>query len=314
MKIKNPKKQAVALILFIFSYASLTGITQAEERSNFIQRFSIKISSGLSYLTVGDINTFLESENQRHIDRAQYFNGLKKGELKKVRFGFDSEIELTFDITSRLRIGLGSGFIYGGRESSSGFEVEESESFYVDFTYAPEIDVSAIPLKLGVYYTFPFKSEMKLYINGGIGYYFARTYFYRKQKEVFIKDGSIIGDYRGIVDWDLSSKGIGFHGGVGFEYSFTKNFSLFTEVQGRYAQIKKLERDNIYESSEYYGPHYCGTMYYFEEKRDIFIDKYYSSLGISREKPDEPEYRNVREARLDLSGFCFKVGIKIRLF
>jgi len=261
MKIKNPKKQAVALILFIFSYASLTGITQAEERSNFIQRFSIKISSGLSYLTVGDI-----------------------------------------------------GFIYGGRESSSGFEVEESESFYVDFTYAPEIDVSAIPLKLGVYYTFPFKSEMKLYINGGIGYYFARTYFYRKQKEVFIRDGSIIGDYRGIVDWDLSSKGIGFHGGVGFEYSFTKNFSLFTEVQGRYAQIKKLERDNIYESSEYYGPHYCGTMYYFEEKRDIFIDKYYSSLGISREKPDEPEYRNVREARLDLSGFCFKVGIKIRLF
>ena len=67
MEIKNLKRQAIVSLLLTFSLIFLAEITQAEERLNLTQRFSIKISSGLSYLKVGDINTFLEDSNERHI-------------------------------------------------------------------------------------------------------------------------------------------------------------------------------------------------------------------------------------------------------
>jgi len=313
MRIKNIKRQVIILILLFFSSAFLAGITQAEERLNFIQRFGIKMSSGFSYLIVGDINTFLEDGNEKHIDRAQYFNGVKNGELKKIRFGFDSEVELTFDIVSRLRIGLGTGYVYGRRESSCGHEVSPPGFFDVDFTFSPRISISAVPIKLGVYYVLPFSSKAKLFINGGIGYYFAKTNFYWKQREVWTEDGSPIVDIREMTEWDLSSKGSGYHGGIGFEYNFTRNLTLVIEAQGRYARIKKLKGDEIYVGTFYGEQNYYGAIYYYE-KKDLITDKYYSRLGFYKEKPDNPDYRNIRNAELDLSGFFLRIGIRIRLF
>lgn len=313
MGIKNIKRQVIILILLFFSSAFLAGITQAGERLNFIQRFGIKISSGFSYLIVGDINNHLESGNEMHMDYAQYFNGEKKGELRKIRHGSDSEVELTFDIASRLRIGLASGYIYGRRESSSGFEVSPPGFYDVDFTFSPRISINAVPIKLGVYYILPFSSKATLFINAGIGYYFARTNFYWKQREIWTEDGSMVVDIREMVEWDLSSKGSGYHGGIGFEYNFTRNLALVIEAQGRYARIKKLKGDEIYVGTMYAEQNYYGAMYYFE-KKDVITDKYYSRLGFYKEKPDNPDYRNIRNAELDLSGFFLRIGIRIRLF
>ena len=313
MRIKNIKRRVNIWILLISSSLFLTGITQAEERLNFIQRFGIKISSGLSYLIVGDINTFLEDANERQKDRAQYFNGAKNGELKKIRFGFDSEVELTFDITSRLRIGLGTGYVYGRRDSSSGYEVSPPGFYDVDFTFSPRISISAVPIKLGVYYILPFSSKAKFFINAGIGYYFAKTNFYWKEREIWTEDGSPVVDIREMAEWDLSSKGNGYHGGIGFEYNLTRNLVLVIKAQGRYARIKKLKADEIYVGTHYGEQNYYGAMYYFE-KKDLITDKYYSRLGFYKEKPDYPDYRNIRDAELDLSGYFLRIGIRIRLF
>lgn len=313
MGIKNIKRQVIILILLFFSSAFLAGITQAGERLNFIQRFGIKMSSGFSYLIVGDINNHLESGNEMHMDYAQYFNGEKKGELRKIRHGSDSEVELTFDIASRLRIGLASGYIYGRRDSSSGFEVSPPGFYDVDFTFSPRISISAVPIKLGVYYILPFSSKATLFINAGIGYYFAKTNFYWKEREIWAEDGSPVFDIREMVEWDLSSKGSGYHGGIGFEYNFTRNLVLVIEAQGRYARIKKLKGDEIYVGTGYAEQNYHGAMYYFE-KKDLITDKYYSRLAFYKEKPDNPDYRNIRNAELDLSGFFLRIGIRIRLF
>ena len=159
----------------------------------------------------------------------------------------------------------------------------------------------------------PFSSKATLFINAGIGYYFAKTNFYWKEREIWAEDGSPVFDIREMVEWDLSSKGSGYHGGIGFEYNFTRNLVIVIEAQGRYARIKKLKGDEIYVGTGYAEQNYYGAMYYFERK-DLITDKYYSRLGFYKEKPDNPDYRNIRDAELDLSGFFLRIGIRIRLF
>jgi len=315
MEIKNLKEQAIALVLLIFSLVFFTSLAQAKEKLNFIQRFSIKMSSGLSYFKIGDINTHMESGNVMHLDHAQYFNGTRKGELKNIELGLNSEIELTFDITSRLRIYFSSGYVYAKKESMSGFEVSPPGFFDVDFTFAPRIRIRAIPLKLGLCYIIPFSSRTKLFINCGIGYYFVKTNYYWEQIEIWTReDGSLFTDLREIVEWDLNSKGTGYHGGIGFEYTIAKNLDLILELQGKSAMIERLEGTEIFLGSGYSDSFY-GSVYCYE-KKDIITDKYYTGLWFYKEKPDflpSPEYRNIRDAKLDLSGYFFKIGIRIRL-
>lgn len=321
MEIKNLKRQAIILVLLIFSSLVLIRITQAEERLKLIQRFSIKMSSGLNYYyNVGDMNTFLKDANDRSIDHAQYFSGLKKGELKKIETGSNSEVELSFDITSRFGMYFSTGYVYARKASSSGFEVYPRPRFldvdFVDFTFSPTISIRVIPLKLGLYYNIPFSSKARLFINGGGGYYLTKTIFYWEQREIWKReDGSLAADFKEMVEWDLSSKVIGFHGGIGFEYTVAKNFALVFEVQGRSARIKKLEGTEIL-VGDGYSESFYGSVYYFE-KKDIITEKYYSLVGFYKEYPDflpSPRYRNIRESELDLSGYSFKIGLRIRLF
>jgi hypothetical protein len=320
MEIKNFKKQFIVLFAMIFLFMFLNHSGKTAEGKNFIQRFNIKMTSGLSYLTIGDINTFLQSANEVHTDVAQYYNGSKKGELKEIRFGSDSEIVLTFDITPRFRIGLGTGYIYGKRESSSGYEILAEimppDLYNVDVTFSPKISISAIPIKFGANYIFPLGSNKRLFINGGIDYYFAKTKFYWKQKEIWTRtrDGFKLLDGREWAEWDLSSKAVGFHGGIGLEYDFAKNFAVVIEAQARYARLNKLKGDEIYVGYQYSQQNYYGYVYYFE--RGSTMGKYYPGLGFFKEKPNYPypDYRNIRDALLDLSGYYLRIGIKMRLF
>jgi len=315
MVIKNFKRQAIASTLLIFSSLFFSGISQAEERINFIQRFSIKMSSGPSYFKIGDINNHLENGNERHLDRVQYFNGIKKGDLKTIGLGSDSEIELTFDISSFLRIYFGTGYVYAKKESMSGFEIAPPEFYDVDFTFSPRISIRAVPLKLGAFLIIPLSQKAKISINGGVGYYLAKVNYYWEEREIWTrKDGSLFADITEMGEWDLRSKVMGYHGGIGFEYTIAKNLALVLEFQRRSVRMKRLKGTEIFLGSGYSESFY-GSVYYYEKKNSV-TEKYYIGLGFYKEKPDypSPEYRNIRDAELDLSGYFLKIGIRIRLF
>jgi len=296
----------------------LPDTSQAKEKINFVQRFSIKMSTGLSHFSIGDINDHLRSGNERHIDTAQYFNGLKKGRLEEIDRGTDSEVELAFNITSRLRIYLSSGYSFTKGESSSGFEISPPEFFNVNFTFSPRISIRAIPIKLGVSYTVPLMKNAKIYLNGGTGSYFIKANYYWEQIEIWTRDdGSLFTDIREIVEWDLSSKGSGYHWGIGFEYNFSKNLSLTIEYQRRSVLINRLEGTEIFLGSGYNDSFY-GSVYYYEKMSSV-TEKYYICVGFYKSKPGAPyqpypEYKNIRYAKLDLSGDSLKFGLRIRLF
>jgi len=311
------KRQIIFLLMVIFLSLVSIETLLAKNKSDLVNRFRIKISCGLNNLrNIRDINKHLSTGNERHSDYAQYYNGLKKGELKEIGSGFESEIGLTFDITSRLNVYIRSGYEFTEIQSASGFEISPPGLIDVDFTYSPDISIRTIPIKLGISYIIPFSRKTRLFINGGIGYYLVKTNFNWKQTEIWTyKDGSLYADFSEMVEWDLNSKPIGYHGGVGLEYSIARNLGLVFEIQANSVKAKKLKGTELFlgpgSSESLYG-----TVYYFEKWNSI-TEKYYMGLGFFKEKPDylpSPEYRNIRNAELDLSGYILKIGIKIRLY
>jgi opacity protein-like surface antigen len=192
---------------------------------------------GLGYFTIGDINRCIESFNQalRWASFADYDDSLN-GEIKGLNnFGFDWEVELRIDISSKFAIGIGTGYMHRTKESSLIYttraEWGEGVSIY---SFKPK--VTAIPIILETYYNLPLTSKSELFLNGGIGYYFAKASQVKKVESI-----NPFGPGRGEISWQVDSNGFAFHSGIGLEYNLTKNLALVIEGQGRYAKIKRLK-------------------------------------------------------------------------
>jgi len=90
------------------------------------------------------------------------------------------------------------------------------------------------------------------------------------------------------------------------EFKITPKMAFILEGQGRYAKISGFEGTYEYTSSSgSWNAKGEGTLYY------MLYDEKWPYLYICREKPGAP-YTNVREARVDFSGFTIRSGLKIR--
>jgi hypothetical protein len=187
----------------------------------------------------------------------------------------------------------------------------------VDFTFSPRISVRAIPIKLGVSYTVPLTKNAKICLNGGTGSYFIKANYYWEEIEIWTRDdGSLFTDIREIIEWDLSSKGSGYHWGIGLEYNFSKNLSFTIEYQRRSVLINRLEGTEIFLGSGYNDSFY-GSVYYFEKMSSV-TEKYYISIGFYKSKPGAlPTLSGIQKHKICKAGFkrrLFKSWIKNKAF
>lgn len=282
---KRVRVTIYCLLLILF----LPGLSKAE-------KFSIKLSGGMNYLEVGDPNAFLKGLSDFLKDQASLDGSIPEDEFKKIHFGLDLEGDVVVYLTPRFGISFGSGYILGKKGK------DVNKIIYIGGrTFTEEVKVSAIPVKLGVYYSLPLSSQARFFLNGGVGYYFAKWY------DAYRTEWSI-------GWWTTYQKarasGIGFHGGVGFELNLVSNIAFVLEGQGRYAKIggfKGDEEDKYYPSPTEFSSK--GKLYYFEWFP--WTDKWYPMINILEEEPSGDRIRNVREAKVDFSGFTFRAGIKI---
>ncbi|MFQ6083187.1 MAG: outer membrane beta-barrel protein [Candidatus Aminicenantia bacterium] len=307
------KKVGTILVLLTVSLIFLTKISQAEEKLSFMERFSLKLTGGLAYVSVGDINRSIDSFNNGLKEAVRYSNDSLNGEIEELNYGFDWEAELRIDISDKVGIGFATGYIHLKNESSLTYTIRGWDRNEINI-YSFEPKVTAVPLKLRVYYTLPVTPKSKLFLNGGIGYYFAKCSQGEKRKW-----RSVITDrwWNENKYWEVNSGNFGFHGGIGIEYNLTKNLALMIEGEGRYAKIKKLKGKGkwIWEPKEVNG-----TLYYYTwfDWRIGEWGEWYDGLAVF-ESVEAGNRRLVwervlREAILDLSGFSLRVGIKIKLF
>jgi len=256
--------------------------------------FGLKLSGGVGYLSVGDLNTNFQGRNDQLEDVALSY----EGQYELLNWGYDFSGEIIIYPIPSLGIALGAGYIQVSNESSvSVTSIFSSEEIHV----MPKISV--IPITLGIYYSLPLASGVNLTLNGGTGYYIGTLSWDR--------------DYSGTLaeytDTFEGSEGtIGFQGGLGFEFKFSPIVALVIEGFGRYAKLKEMKGDYSREGSSFLGSIDASgeyTMYYYEY---LAGTEYYPHTHFFEEEPSDPYYRNVRKAEIDLSGFSVRIGLKFR--
>jgi len=282
------KMRSSILIICLLLILILPGLSKAE-------KFGVKLSGGMNYLLVGDVNEGVKGVIDYLRDSATVVPGTSvEREAKPIHLGFDFEGYVIINLTPRVGIGFGAGYIQGAKISELTVRFPEGP----EASFATKPKISAIPIRVGVFYTLPVSEMVNVVFNAGAGLYLAKYSYY------FLSEGAWSGN---TITQTTSAKGFGFHGGVGLEFNLASNIAFVLEGQGRYAKIGGFEGTAKYDGSSLpYTKE--GPLYYWEQM--TIIGKYPRVL-VRENKPSGPDVSNAREAKVDFSGFTFLAGIKI---
>jgi len=312
---------ALCVVLLL---TGLIGTITAAEGESGQRSFSLVVREGFGSIKVGDLNTTLSSINSAYDSVREAYPKRCVGEILPLPNGFkDWEAELQWKAWKGLSVGIAvSGPTRYYQKSFLTYSIiEEGTTQTENDTWESEIHVSA-PVKFNLYYSLPVISKVNLIINGGIGYYKARIEQTWQWQFRLPADTSSLGH----TYFDVTGQRIGYHCGLALEYKFNERISMTVESQWRFAKIKSfkgsalttdeqfdeygnlLGSDSITEDGFLY--HYIGDdlrINYSRHEKIILTSLVPPWLGA-----DSPS--DIRKAFLDLSGFTFRIGLKIGLF
>ena len=280
------KKLLGMLCCALLLLAALPGASEAQIR------FGFKGYGGLNYLSGGDLNKGAQGFSKFALGLLD--GASPKGEYSPLHLGMNFGGEFLLQFSPSMGVGLGVGYIAASRSD----EITYTAASTVEFTWAPK--VSAIPITASFYYFLPSNSPFKVFFNLGAGYYLAKTDFDYGWCFIFP------------IHWAAKTTGggLGFHGGLGFEYAFSPMASLFAEIKGRFAAFNNFEGSVVWtfpgipispDTEE-------GSLWAFDDDFGSGIGKQ-TWLWISE---SEPAGDNVRKAKVDFSGFSFVIGFIVR--
>lgn len=210
-----------------------------------------------------------------------------------------------------------------------------------NYSEEPEYELIAIPVTFSIYYFIPITKRAEVFITGGVGYYFGKLKYnmpYTSDSEYsedhYANDGTYWYtwidnySYTGTESYEAKCNKVGFHGGVGFEFKLFSNISLVAEGNYRYVKFKDWDgswSDN-WNWDETWGWSDLGysedsgsesdsidsgkIWYYEEEYSDLGKQYRYMQLYEVEPAPEE-RISNIRQAKINLNGFSFRIGIKI---
>lgn len=306
----------LAIAILVFS-----GISFADGSNSFRPKLSLKLSGGVGYTNIGDMNVHLRSINKAF----EYPEGngiLYSTEQVQLlnRFQGVCEAELILDITKRFGIGIGfSNPPHFNTESA--FSLEPASSTFPhtsgSFSCKPWIE-SRVPIKAIVYYSLPAFQRTNLVISAGAGLYSAEmgnSLDYEISSEELGTSW-----YRN--NWETAWKsGLGFHAGIGAEYAWKKRLSFTIDFHYRYAVIRDFQAFMNIDTTAPMTPFYydeLGTLYRWTWGElgtlNSFFDEFFVWSGNPPDFGGSLEYgKSGGPAKLDMSGLSIRLGIKIYL-
>ncbi len=310
------KRIGIFLLLTVFG-ANLS--MASEER---FPRVSFKLSGGPGILNVGDINKVLKSlsDNQvlRNLRKDNPDNDPDRshveGYLKALRNTYTTwEAELRLDLSPRLGFGISTlSPIHREYESSLTYTYVGAFGPQVTtWTYRPEFTVSS-PLIFNFYYSMNAGARRTVFVNAGIGHYSGKMSVYLNYEQFYPAGGFYVEE----IDCKTQAKSSpGFHAGASLEYALLKNLALVIDMRGSFVRISNFKGVMDWENN--FGQKYStiGYLYHFW-MFDWRTGLSYRGLEVW-ERPPDIDLRcpdGIRKARLDLSGYSIRVGIKLGLF
>jgi len=279
------KNKPVFLAVVLAVSLGWTGPASAQSR------FGFKLYGGLGYLSGGDINTGCQgiSDLYGELFGSTYHYSLIGG-YEPFHLGMNFGGEIFYQVTPKIAIGLGVGYMNATRESSLTItNGVESAVVY----WKPE--VKAMPVTLQFHYFVPVAGGVKLVLSTGVGVVIAN----------FDLNQTMFSDE--METMKTSAVGFGAQGGLGLEIELAKNISLTLDFLGRYAQVNGLT--GTWSSD----PDTEGKLWFLDAT--IAGKGPYSIITLSEGIPsgEGAVMTNVREAKLGLSGFSAIIGFVFRI-
>jgi len=267
-------------------------------------KLGFRISGGLGFPRVGDLNSVLNRNETYYYPPGTSF----EGEIDEVRTAMEFDAEILIHITEHFGLTLGAGYI-SAKNPEDKSSLTATWGIYRE-VLTDEMKMSAVPVRLGLFFSLPVSSFLRFTLSGGGGLYLARC------SEIFSMETSPYDRYA-IDEWEAKKMGLGFQGGLGLELDVTGNIGFVLEAIGRYARFDGFSGTYDYEADGIMRvyipglePHEEGDLYYFEQR--IFTSEWYPVLLIRGSEPGNASFpsRNVRLAVVDFSGISLKFGLK----
>jgi hypothetical protein len=265
-----------------------------------LSRLSLRLYGGFNRIAAGDINAGCDGYFEVIELYAASGYGTTAGGYSPLHAGYNFGADLIYQLSPTIGVGIGAGYMRNSRNSLMTW-TDEGE-----ITLTAEPTISAIPIRVGLFLTFPVASKINLTADIG-GAYYAGLKFDAWQRMTY-EDASW-----GQMALSASKSGnLGFQGSLGFEYKFSPKMGFFVEVLGRYARFENFasatatneDSDGYSETSEgkiYVVGYDFGTMGEFDW---ITLEDTPPVVGDG--------IVSVREPKFDLSGFSLQAGIRIR--
>jgi hypothetical protein len=260
-------------------------------------RVGLKLYGGYGYLLAGEGNEGSKGYLDAWAAEAHTYGGYAvSGGYKPFHYGLDVGGDLIIYFTPNIGVGFGGGYLQSF--SSSTIDLTKPGD---SASLSTKPKISAIPIRASLYISLPMGTSANLILQGGAGYYLA------KYEDIFrVVEGP---------DWvqldnKADGKGIGFHGGLGFELNFGPNFGLVLEGLARYAVISGFEGTCVVSVPTGTAYSESGKLYFFKISDPVLGT--FSFIEVAATAPSGPSISNVHEAKVDFSGFAVRAGFIFR--
>lgn len=269
-------------------------------------KIDLRLHGGYSYLSAADVNTGSRGYLDFYKLLAEYSGWAYEGGYEPVHAGYDAGVDVVFLLSPRFGIGIGASYL---RSSGSADMTLVPETEEMVFDGGPTL--SAIPIRLGLYYSLPLGGRLSLTANAGAAFYAGLRFhdrFHTEQSGIFSTQEIIASR------WSLSAN-LGFQGGLGLDFKISSKMGFFIEAQGRYARFKNFGKATIKVASSEGGSQTREGKIYLRSQTlsaDPLIMFNAFVVESTPPTPDPPDIA-IREPKFDLSGFCLQAGIRIRI-
>jgi len=269
-----------------------------EEEPKFFKGIglSVRLTGGPTFFNGGD---FRKGDQGLYDDASDFVtsNGyVIERRFNSFRSGWEVVADFVYNLSSKFGVGIGSGYMNLTKQSLLLFKEPNTVQVWNQAGTSPK--VTAYPIRLGLFFNFPLHRLVNLTLDGGAALYITKYTNTRHTNWIELD----------LIQHKANATGIGFHGGVGFEINFHPRAALILEGRGRYAKISGFNGTGNIRKSAPLPNYYAnieenGTLYYLEENGNPF-------LAFFEQEPTG--YETAHKATLDLSGFIFQAGIKIK--
>jgi len=269
----------------------------------YAQKWSLKLGTGIGYASGGDFSAGVRGLS----DYAKFLYSDLDGEFRPPHLAADIVAgEVIVYVRPRIGFGIGAGFFQLARSSELTYSLGDAP---VREKLRPVF--SAVPIQANVHYRIPLTARLNLDVNAGVSYLLAKVTWQWEQTLAF---GSYQYTFSDRFTYTARRGGLGFQAGVSIEYPLSTRIGLFLQVSGRVVTIKAIKGSWTEQGGDgTYNFNETATnqkAWYYDWETNAAS---YGQIVFQETQPASPTFRNVREARLNLSGVGAILGIKIRI-